>query len=98
MAPPTATRSTYGRRPDVRRTPPQEGDPAVAKPRGQPPCPRRTGGSAPEVRCPPGRRSPESPEDSQIRCGDAIDAQPDQLVEARAVIDRPRQNQQFVPV
>ena len=53
---------------------------------------------APKVRCPPGRRSPESPEDSQVRCGDAIDAQPDQLIEARAVIDRPRQNQQFVPV
>ena len=49
-------------------------------------------------RCPPERWSPESPEDGQVRCGDAIDAQPDQLVEALAVVDRPRQDQQFVLV
>src|SRR5262245_2925424 len=42
--------------------------------------------------------SAQSPEDSQVRRGNAIDAQLDQLVEALAVVDRPRQNQQFVPV
>src|SRR6266487_2322305 len=51
-----------------------------------------------EIRRPDGRRSPERLEDGQVRCGDAVDAQPGQLVEALAVVDRPRQNEQFVPV
>jgi Ankyrin repeat len=42
------------------------------------------------------RGSPESPEDSQVRSGDAVDAQQDQLVETLAVVDRPRQDQQLV--
>jgi hypothetical protein len=42
--------------------------------------------------------SPESPEDSQVRRGDAVDAQPDQFVETLAVVDRPRQDQQLVLV
>src|SRR5690348_15047692 len=54
---------------------------------------RRTGGPLPDW-----HGSPESPEDGQIRCGDAVDAQPHQLVEALAVVDRPRQDQQLVLV
>ena len=40
-----------------------------------------------EVHCSNRCRSPESPEDGQVRGGDAIDAQPDQLVKTLAVVD-----------